>query len=553
MNTQPLTNIKNFCLVIAFYFLFLSPAAAQSWQALNYLPVQGKVDFITTHPANPNNLFIGAYGRLYSSLDSGKNWKELTSLGTRVRINHVYFADNEQIFLLTSEGVFESQNGGKSWTKNFSGLGKEQNALTLAQDPQHSNIFYLGTEGGVFKSENNGKTWQKETNDLARHAVRDLAADPENGEIFIASEKGLYRAIPRLDRLERVYTVQTSEVENTAEEIEEADFETVTKRDEISKVLVAPSFQNEIMMATTDGIYASDDEGNHWERFPMSGIGNTKALDLAYSQKTGTVFAATEKGVFALERETNRWKELTAGLPSSGVDQLQLISSNPEILYASTERGIYRIPITPEIFKLETPIEVPADRWNLLTELFRYEPPVRAIQKQAIRYANVSNWKTRRWQLSSRLRALVPSFSVGKGFSTSNNVDLDRGGTSEPDRFINGPWDANKSWDFDLNWNLSDLIWNSAQTSIDSRDKMMVELRNDILSEITRLYFERRRAQTEFILNPPEDPLETANALLRMDELTANIDSLTNGFLTKSLIDIYRQNPKFEKLWESEK
>ena len=151
--------------------------------------------------------------------------------------------------------------------------------------------------------------------------------------------------------------------------------------------------------------------------------------------------------------------------------------------------------------------------------------------------------------MTSRQRAIVPSLSVGKSFSTGTTIDIDRGGTNDADRYIVGPSDYSKDLDFDLNWNLSDLIWNSAQTSIDSREKLMVELREDILNEATRLYYERKRAQMEFILQPPQEPLEQGNALIRIEELTALLDSLTGGYFSKETTKIYEQYPQLGDLW----
>ena len=79
----------------------------------------------------------------------------------------------------------------------------------------------------------------------------------------------------------------------------------------------------------------------------------------------------------------------------------------------------------------------------------------------------------------------------------------------------------------------------------------MVELRDDILSEITRLYFERRRAQAEFVLRPPADLLEQTHSLLRIDELTASIDALTDSYLSRELQKLYTIHPEFQKLWET--
>ena len=73
------------------------------------------------------------------------------------------------------------------------------------------------------------------------------------------------------------------------------------------------------------------------------------------------------------------------------------------------------------------------------------------------------------------------------------------------------------------------LFWNNAQTTIDIRSKLMVQLRNDIVNEVTRVYFERRRLQIELLREPPESEAKLIETELRVRELTANIDGLTGG------------------------
>ncbi|MBI5098349.1 MAG: hypothetical protein HZB30_03800 [Nitrospirae bacterium] len=66
----------------------------------------------------------------------------------------------------------------------------------------------------------------------------------------------------------------------------------------------------------------------------------------------------------------------------------------------------------------------------------------------------------------------------------------------------------------------------------------MVELRDDILNEVTRLYFERRKMQIEMFLSPHADIKEKTDKELRLQELTSDIDALTGSYLSKRLVQI---------------
>ena len=63
----------------------------------------------------------------------------------------------------------------------------------------------------------------------------------------------------------------------------------------------------------------------------------------------------------------------------------------------------------------------------------------------------------------------------------------------------------------------------------------MAELRDDVLNEVTRLYYERRRLQADMAIHPARALPAQIEQQLRLDELTANIDGLTGGYLTMHL------------------
>jgi hypothetical protein len=63
----------------------------------------------------------------------------------------------------------------------------------------------------------------------------------------------------------------------------------------------------------------------------------------------------------------------------------------------------------------------------------------------------------------------------------------------------------------------------------------MVQLRDDILDEVTKLYFERLRVKAELDNLAIEDRKKRFEKELRIAELTANLDALTGGYFSQQI------------------
>lgn len=126
------------------------------------------------------------WGAVWESRDGGENWKKLSSLGKNI-VSAVFASGSSNVLLaaVSGQGVFRSEDGGKSWESVNSGLphGNVERVAAHAKDP---NIFWVSLNscpqknedgspakclpGGVFKSTDGGKTWKDSSNGLSRHA-----------------------------------------------------------------------------------------------------------------------------------------------------------------------------------------------------------------------------------------------------------------------------------------------------------------------------------------------------------------------------------------------
>ena len=95
------------------------------------------------------------------------------------------------------------------------------------------------------------------------------------------------------------------------------------------------------------------------------------------------------------------------------------------------------------------------------------------------------------------------------------------------------PGQDSVDWGATVSWELGNLIWNDDQTNIDVRSRLMVQLRNDILDDLRRTYYERKRLQFELMSGPPKDMNAKFEKELRLQELTQAIDDLTGNYFSE--------------------
>jgi len=127
----------------------------------------------------------------------------------------------------------------------------------------------------------------------------------------------------------------------------------------------------------------------------------------------------------------------------------------------------------------------------------------------------------------------LPSVDFGIDHDRSRDSSIDEG--TFPNYQLISSQDRDSSVDFSVTWDLSELIWSPHQTSIDVRSKLMAQLRDDLINEVTRTYFERRRLQVTLLTAPPSDQQALMEKELRLQELTALIDGFTGGYFSQRM------------------
>ncbi len=173
---------------------------------------------------------------------------------------------------------------------------------------------------------------------------------------------------------------------------------------------------------------------------------------------------------------------------------------------------------------------------------FADEPDVQEVQRMAVEYTHTHRDQVQRWLDASRRAAALPELRLEYQYEDNFNITdhftevVDNSGQVIYDDY---PYDAdrdqNHQVDVKLKWRLDDLVMSSEQIRVISEAQDIVKLRDKVLSEVTRIYFDRRRAQVEMLLSPKDDLKGQVEAQLRIMELTAELDAYTGGAFSQAL------------------
>ncbi len=488
-----------------------------------------EVNAVWVDNQNPRIILTGTNRGVFKTGDSGITWQAVL-FGANKGVNFLYVdqENKDLIYACCTDGLFFSHNQGKDWQRIYQG-DSEQAANCLSLIKLENKELYLCTEAGLVRSQDNTWTWRRFPGRLGTLPIRAIAADQINELIYLATPEGVYRVEPQAGA-KRIFVFRETDLEETLEE-EEAEEE---PEQQINYICIDPNKPQNIYLATTKGIFKSEDSGLTWERFPDFGL-LSKGARFITILPDSLILVATKSGVFTYSRlhlscyEENlqskkgqnegRWRELSLKLAMQDIRFLTV--DHYGNIYAAGNKGLFR----------STSYRVAIHKGKGYPSVgIEQEPSIQQVQQAAIKYAQVIDpqWIAAHRRLS-RLKAILPDFSLNYDKTIYGSATTKVNGTYG--NVITGPRD----WGISLKWSLGDLIWSEQQRLIDSQVRLMVKLRQDILDEVTRLYFERRRMQLELVSSRETELVSREDKELKIQELTALLDGLTGGYVSKKL------------------
>lgn len=198
--------------------VYKSEDGGKSWKNMG-LKNSEHISEIIVHPNDPNTIYVGAYGPVwseggdrgvYKSTDGGVTWTNVKSVSAYTGCNDLvmdprnpnilYAAFHQRmrkVFTYIGGGpesaIFKSTDGGATWKKLETGLpGGDVGRMALAISPVNPDVLYTVVEakddkGGIYRSNNLGASWEKRTSFFTSgNYYQEVTCDPKNVDrIFI--------------------------------------------------------------------------------------------------------------------------------------------------------------------------------------------------------------------------------------------------------------------------------------------------------------------------------------------------------------------------------
>jgi hypothetical protein len=516
--------------------------SADAWERL-LVSAEGEILWVGSPSGGQYPVYAGTGEGLFMSQDSGVTWKK-ADVPSEVKDVSMGVFDGKDIHFIAGGGLYIGKDDEWKRSSGLSGLegvcamdkGDEESAIlawsrkklyiVLGEGIQEigsaslwpviddvvscDDRIYVVSGSNVFMSENNLSGWKKielypgEIREEVSEHVLD-AVEPEEGPSEYSGETG----------------------------------PTVRSR-------ISIAGENSMIIATANGIYRFAANGEVTEFVDTAGL---PSCDLRFSADSPRgLLAATGEKVFMYSKVDKTWTPVFEPAGEGRINYFFVgkTDTGEGRLWTAVGASLYCGAIAP-------PREESSGIRSVREKCaFNAEPSIVEVQKMAIEYAEVSPKKIEAWRSAAKWKAVMPKLSVDFGQDRDDNVELYTSATNCYSYV--GPEERSDGWDVGLQWDLSDLVWNEAQTSIDVRSKLMVQLRNDILQEVTRLYFERKRILTGAGMNGTgkgrgkgkqgmeHGAWSEEEREIRVQELTAHIDALTGGKFSEAIASARPQN-----------
>jgi len=505
-----------FALLLCGAPLRAAPASQRvEWRSLSALPGMRDGEALAFDPAS-GRIALGDARGVWLLQDAGSPRRVLG----RGPVRDLRFRANGELLAATDRGLFAVAPDGRVRFLRL-GSGKAGRARRVAASAE---LVAAGTEEGIFFSRD-GHAFARLDAGLPGGPIDALALRPTDAglELWAASGGSLQQAQVR------ALPDGTLEVRSASPAIGDGPGAR-------SAVDVAVDVAGaEVAVLSPEHVALL--RGGSWRSAPLQLPAGSRARRLGHG--AGRLWIATDGGVVAAARWEGPWRR--AAGPAGGAPALALAGDGDRILALGT-RGLLEGQPAGAARRAEdaasgglpaaTALSPDDYLWRL-----RSEPSVREVHVAALGWLALGPERMRSLQRGVDHRAWLPELEIRGGAGRGRSVRFfDDQAQSSGVVYDLRDREFDRGSDYDaavvLRWELGDLAYNPEAIDVAREAREVIELRDEVLDEVTQLYFERRRTLLA-LRGAAGDAAEQARLRLRADELAAGLDAWTGGFFSR--------------------
>jgi len=511
---------------------------------------------IAVHPFDSQIVLAGAAGKgIFKSSDGGNTWTLCFSKASQDanEVLAINFAPSQPqiIYAGTKSGVYKSMDGGESWeSAGGMGLGATAEVHDLIVSPTDPDVIYLATKRGVFGTTDGGKQWQRLTFGLTFKGSNFLAFDPLNAStVWLISDNRTFKSTaPQfldLSSGETTVLVGAGEITTDGSERHTVLIESVDEDGGTATIIIQSEPQTLKLK-----------------------VGESADVDLTGNGEDDLVI--TLNSITDGVPQFSVSKAASATVPVEEEDEADKPSPDEITGLEDLDPYFRAEPTWVEVQQAAARwAEVHPDKiaaWRNGASLMAFLPEVDFEVGQRRREREDSDTSTSASYSTSYERGSEAgqedSLNTGNEFETSYTNDggqdifeyeqnddyftsrdagssSDRGSGSDYGEEYGSSCGYRDSdddwWGVSLDWELGDFLFNNEQLRISREARDLVELRQDVLEQVTLYFFDRRTARIDMILNPPADAYSRVEMLLQIQQLDASLDAMTGGYFTNTI------------------
>jgi photosystem II stability/assembly factor-like uncharacterized protein len=485
---------------------------------------------------DPGNL-MASFFRGVAAQPGRVNWISICETNS-----HIAFAG-------TNFGAFRTRDMGITWDRVYVGSDMWENRVYGVHcHPEDSNVVYLATHSGIRMSRDGGDEWARASVNVGIWPSYFITTHPLDREkVLVGTNLGAYVTNPVGDEQEEIYLKDTP-----------SPF--------VRQVpVIRPTMdENVYYVGTVDGAWYSHDGGETWVRMGEFLVGHYPVWAIeadprdpmhAYIMSRWHVFETVDGGKTLIELLPGYTKLRRIMLAPADPDQVWLAGWSNLWVYEQSR------PLRPG---------PPTELCVQAREALHRDPGHHAVEDKIMVRAGIDDASVRRHRRRIRLSSLLPTLSLvgwyyrnegdliaqgvggGNAYTRYASVDCLRrmGKVNRGAAEFNHCQYQSRVFDFLLGSPFSRvngggllvLSWPLARVVADERTTG--RLWDDIYKMRTRLvdnvyyYWADRRRLLEFLASGRATDAEEQTYLMRLEEMSAVLDSLSGGFMGGPFGDI---------------